>query len=265
MRFGICTSLDHAVYAAEAGCDYIESIAATLVPAQDEVAFAPIREQILASPVPLEVLNVFIPGEIKITGPSVDLPALQIYMDTLMRRAKEVGVSVIVFGSGGARSAPEGFAVEQAREQFVDVVRMAGDTAMKYGLTITVEPIHAGGCNILNRVEQGMVIVDRLNHPNVKLLADLFHMTKVGEPFANIVAAAGRFGHIHTGTPSLPETAEGEQLDFREFLDAVVKAGYDGRISVEDNNGLFQWKQLPLTAGFRAAIEYVKAQLPVKA
>jgi hypothetical protein len=43
---------------------------------------------------------------------------------------------------------------------------------------------------------------------------------------------------VHLATPSLPETAEGADYDFAGFFKALRAAGYDGRVSVEDNPGL---------------------------
>jgi sugar phosphate isomerase/epimerase len=101
--------------------------------------------------------------------------------------------------------------------------------------------------------------VDRLNHPHVKLLADLYHVEAEKEPFVNIAAAGKRLAHIHLATPSIPATGTGIDYDMHGYIAAVRKAGYDGRMTVEDNPGLLGKKEPPLTEVYRAVLEYVKS------
>ncbi len=264
MRIGICTNPDLLDDAYAAGYAFAEMAAASLMFDQDDAAFAPIRARLLAAPIRVEAFNCFLPAHLKVTGPEVDLPAVGRHMDTVLRRASEVGASIMVFGSGGARTIPDGFPVERAREQFVEAARLAGQTAAKYGMTITLEPLLKRGCNFFNRTDQGITYVDTINHPNVRLLTDLYHITWEGEPFEHMVAAGPRLAHIHTATPCLPATGtdNGPVYDFPNFLATLARAGYDGRISVEDNPGLLGKFQPPLTEVYRVMREYVESCLP---
>lgn len=261
MRLGICVALENLRDAAAAGFDFGESTVSTLRPDQDEAAFASVRDQFYAKSIRIEALNCFIPGRLRVTGPAVDLPALRRYVEIVMRRAAEVGVAIIVFGSGGARVLPEGFPVKRGWEQLAAAARLTAEIAGNYGIKIAMEPLFKRGCNFFNRVDQGAALVDRVNHPNLKLLADLFHVTTEQEPFENIAAAGKRLAHVHLGTPSIPETAKGREFDFDGFFRALARAGYDGRLSVEDNPGLLAGKKPPLVAVFRAIREFLASRL----
>ena len=136
---------------------------------------------------------------------------------------------------------PEGFDdVKRAWEQLADAARLAAEIAAKYGVLIAMEPLYKSACNFFNRVDQGSAFVDRIAHPNLKLLADLYHVAAENEPLSNIAAAGARLAHIHVATPSIPETREGVDYDFQGFFHALKQAGYDGRVSVEDNPGLLR-------------------------
>ena len=72
-----------------------------------------------------------------------------------------------------------------------------------------------------------------VNHPNVKLLSDYFHVIANHDNIEDI-RAIGEFGHIHIAAGKgrlYPLSEEGEQ--YREFIGALKAAGYDGRISIE--------------------------------
>ena len=257
MRLGIFTNIDLLADAAAADYDYAElSAASTLAASEDEAAFRPTRDRILAAPIPVEAFNCFLPGQLKVVGPDVDLQAVRSYMDVALRRAAEVGASIVVFGAGGSRRTPEGFPIDRAWKQLDEAARLAGEFAAQYGLTIAMEPLFKRSCNYFNRVDQGAEFVDRVNHPSLKLLADLFHVAAEEEPLENIVRAGSRLAHAHIPTPAIPETGEGFPYDFDGFFAALAKAGYDGRISVEDNNGLLGGKE-PLVNAYRAVRECV--------
>ncbi|MHB9133461.1 MAG: sugar phosphate isomerase/epimerase family protein [Armatimonadota bacterium] len=265
MRIGICVGIDQLADAHEAGYAYAEMAVGTLLTEQDEAAFAPVRKQILDAPIRVEAFNCFLPASIRVTGPSVDLDAVKKHMETALRRASEVGAEIMVFGSGGARTLPDGFPLNRGWYQLEEAARIAADTAAKYQMTIVMEPLLKRACNFFHRVDEGAAFVDRVNHPNLSLLTDLYHITAEEEPFTNIADAGARFAHTHLATPAIPATGEGVNYDFKTFFAELAKAGYDGRTSVEDNPGLFAGKSAPFTAMFRAVLEYVQSNLPVKA
>jgi sugar phosphate isomerase/epimerase len=264
MRLGICTGIDGMADAAAAGYDYVELAVPVLIADQDEAAFAPVRKSILDAPIPVEALNCFVPGHLRMTGPEVDLAAVRAHMDTALRRASEIGASIVVMGSGAARRAPDDFPLDRAMAQFVEAARMAGETAEKYGVTVALEPLVTKQCNFFNRVDTGVEIVEKVNHPRLRLLTDLFHFTAAGEPWENIVQAGARLAHTHLATPSIPETAEGEAYDFANFFAALAEAGYDTRSSVEDNPGLLRQAPGPRVEAYRAVREFVASFLPAR-
>ncbi len=238
MRKGICTGPDCSALAAEAGFDFVEMGCWALMPDNTHAEFATALTTLKALPIPVEAFNCFIPGALKVVGPDVDLKKVGAYMDVVLRRARETGADVMVFGSGGARNAGPDFPAERAWDQLAQAALLAGETAARHGVTVVMEPLCKKACGYFRRVDQGVELVDRVGHPNLKLLTDLYHFTDADEPLDDIVKAGNRLAHVHLATPSLPETAAGEAYDFAGFFQALREAGYDGRVSVEDNPGL---------------------------
>lgn len=177
--------------------------------------------------------NCFLPPDLKITGPVVDYPRLDRYAATAFRRAREIGMTVIVFGSAGARGVPDGFSHAYAFEQFVDVLRQFAPLAQAQGVTVVVEPLQRGECNFINTIIEGAEIVERVAHPNVKLLVDIFHMARNGEPPDSIVQVGRHVHHVHIAENKDRAAPGVHGEDFRPFFRALKKTGYNDRLTIE--------------------------------
>ena len=73
-------------------------------------------------------------------------------------------------------------------------------------------------------MSEGASIVERVNHKNIRLLCDLFHMTADGEPPQAIVDAGKHIRHCHIAEAA-ERTAPGtDGDDFRPYLRALKKS-----------------------------------------
>jgi len=77
-----------------------------------------------ACPLAMPASNCLLPASLKIVGPSVDTVALTRYAETIFRRAREIGMTIMVVGSAGARVIPEGWSAARAFEQYVETLRL---------------------------------------------------------------------------------------------------------------------------------------------
>jgi sugar phosphate isomerase/epimerase len=59
--------------------------------------------------IPIEAMINFLPAELKVVGPKVDVAAQEAYLARAFAVAERLGVKTVVFGSGKARSFPAGF------------------------------------------------------------------------------------------------------------------------------------------------------------
>jgi len=177
-----------------------------------------------------------------------------------LRRMHDCRIGIMVFGSAGARAMPVEYDRSKARLQFLEAVRIAGDIAARYGITIVLEPILSVNCNIFNLVCEGSAFIDTLAHPQVKLLADLYHVAAGAEPYDHIIAAGARLYHVHLPTPAIPETGEGTAYDFSGFLAALQQAGYQGRMTVEDNPHLLGKVRAPYPQAIVAIRRFIESQ-----
>lgn len=233
MQFGVCGGPDLAQIAQSAGYDYFEwSVSGLLHPREDESVFHAALEQARAVGLPCPAVNVFIPSDLKITGPDVDHPALEGYVATALRRANEAGVSLVVFGSGAARAIPESFDRQLAWRQLVEFGRMAAAIGEHYGVTLALEPLSRSECNIINTVSEGASLVREVNQPAFRLLVDGYHWANNGDTAVAILEHAALLVHAHVATLNGRRSPRPGD-DCAPFLTALKQAGYTGRVSIE--------------------------------
>ncbi|MCX6955293.1 MAG: sugar phosphate isomerase/epimerase, partial [Verrucomicrobia bacterium] len=151
-----------------------------------------------------------------------------------------VGMTLIVFGSAGARMVPEGFPIAKAFEQYVDILRQFAPLAEENGVTIVVEPLNRGECNLVNTILEGAEAVRRANHSAVKLLVDIFHMLRNGESADDIVKVGPLIRHAHVAENKDRAAPGVHGENHRAFYRALNRAGYRGRLTVEAD-----WTDLP--------------------
>lgn len=104
---------------------------------------------------------------------------------------------------------------EQQRAQIVEGLKRAGDIAAARGVTITVEPLSVGANQprrAMDRCAEAFPIIKDVNHPNVKICFDLYHLqrtegnlvvnlrTGLQEKLIKIVQIGDNPGRLEPGT-----------------------------------------------------------------
>lgn len=234
-----------------AGYDFCEnSVSAFLIPDKDDAAWAEQKEKILAENKILKTVscNGFLPGTFRLTGPEPTHEAALEYAMRACRRADEVGLDYIVFGSGAARKIPDGFDHAEGRRQFVDFCRKLAAAMEAAGcrVTIVLEPLNWKETNLLNYVREGAEIVDEIGSDRIRLLADLYHMCAGGEKAEALVAAGRRLRHVHVADPTRQYPGF-SSADLSPYFRALDAAGYSDGVSIE--------------SGWPGGDDYAKARL----
>ena len=244
--FGACRGPDDVKLMASVGYDFWEwNVGAAFDPAKGDEWWKAQRDKIAAQPLPLRSCNGFIPGKFRLTGPKADhAPALD-YAETALRRAEEVGVKTVVFGSGGARNVPGDFTVagvpgpdlEKGTRQYADFCReLCRRVADLRTVQVVIEPLRPNESNIINYVWQGVQICEDVNSPRLAQLADIFHMMMGRESAASIVAAGRWLKHCHIasyGTRSFPGSDPETVGRLKPYFEALKSIGYAGGVSCE--------------------------------
>lgn len=232
--FGACQGLDRAAKMKAAGFDFIElGVGGTLRPRDTDEAFKPQLDKLLASPLPIRSCNGFLPGELKLTGPNTRQEEALAYAEKACRRADLINMATIVFGSSGARNAPEGFDIEKAKAQFIDFCRKLGDRIADCKVTVVLEPLNKKEANYLRTVLEGSEMVDAIGKPRIQLLGDFYHMRCEKETADSFRKAGAKIRHCHIAELNGRVCPGTNGEDFSDYFTALRDIGYAGGISCE--------------------------------
>ena len=233
-KIGISTTITNNKILEAAGYSFVEEyVRGFLVPNESESVFEQKLALLKTSKLPIEACNSFLPGDLKCVGPSPALEEIIKFGETSFRRAKLAGIKTIVFGSGGARSIPEGFSAKEAKNQFVSLCKQLATAAKKYNVVISLEPLNTRECNFINSLIEGAEIVQAVNHENFRLLADIYHMLMENESPSNILKYGDLIYHTHIAEKTGRSAPGVHNEDFIPYFRALKQANYKGRMTIE--------------------------------
>jgi sugar phosphate isomerase/epimerase len=175
-----------------------------------------------------------VPAALKIVGPEADLERLTRYISRVARRAKPLDVRILGFGSGGARSVPDGFDRERAMQQLIEFSRVGARFAADSGVVMAMEPLNRPECNFINTVAEVHEIVRAVDSPAFRVLLDTYHLWRENEPLENVAAATPYIAHVHVADlENRTPPGESGTSDYRPVFRLLKAAGYDALMSVE--------------------------------
>lgn len=232
---GIAAPMNQAAALKAAGIDFLtEGVDRLLVPDQSDEAFAANLNTLAAAPLPVLACNNFIrPRHLRSVGADANHEAVLAWADTTFARAKRAGARFVVFGSSGSRAIRDDWPRDRAEAQFRELLGKMGTLAERHDITVTLEQLRAQECNFINHIAEGAAMIRSVGHPRVRLLADLFHMTVMGDTPADLRAAMDVVVHLEIAeTAGRTAPGVGGQ-DFRPFFRVLREQGYRGAVNIE--------------------------------
>jgi D-psicose/D-tagatose/L-ribulose 3-epimerase len=147
-------------------------------------------------------LNLF--GEASVRAAMLD------HLDAICRIGAGLGAGPLVFGSPKNRDR-RGLDDAQAERVAVDFFRVLGDRAARHGVSICLEPNpERYGSNFMTTTAAAATIVERVDHPAIRLQLDAGALTINAEPVdPTIRTVAALIGHVHASEPDLVTLGDG--------------------------------------------------------
>jgi sugar phosphate isomerase/epimerase len=242
MLIGCCCPIENVSAARAAGFDYIECTVVSLRPEEDGAKVATVIAEYNATVLPVRAFNVFLPGGLKIVGPDVDQERVKRYLASALERVGRIGAQILVFGSGGARSIPDGFPRDEATHQIADFLHMVADITDDSKLVVAIEPLNRRESNVINSVAEGVELAKTVNRPSIRVLADFYHMSEESEPLDHLLLYQDWIVHVHVADTGRHAPGTG-QYPYEQFAANLRQAGYEGMVSVE-----CRWTDFPTEA-----------------
>jgi sugar phosphate isomerase/epimerase len=241
-RFGCCGSMispatdpvggEIVESLARFGFDYIELSLAHLT-ALPEGEFDGLQKRLERSGITCEACNNFFPPSVRLTGPEARLSAALEYANGALGRAARLGGRIVVFGSSGAKNVPQGFPVDAAWQQIRELLGHLGSMAARQGITIVIEPLCKQESNLVNNAAEGLRLAREVDHPNIRLLIDYYHLMMEHEDPDILLEAGPMIRHLHFAQVAGRAFPQDPDDGYVRFFDRLRRIGYAGRCSIE--------------------------------
>lgn len=235
VKIGYCGPLKDIDAVKAAGFDYME-VRTSEVAALSNADYATVAAKFKQIGLPVLSANLFIPSDIKVTGPNIDKERQMEYVRRALDRVSRLGVRLVVFGSGGARQVPDGFSKQEAFQQLVDFGKRIAPEARSRNITIAIEPLRHQETNIVNNTTEALAWVNAVNDPNIQLMIDFYHFEVEKEDPANILKVKDHLRHLHMANPQgrvVP--LKWDEYNYAPFFAVLRQIHYDRLISLEAN------------------------------
>jgi sugar phosphate isomerase/epimerase len=176
------------------------------------------------------------------------------YLVELARGCRDLGGTLMVFGSPAQRRIPAGATRAQAEDYSLDTFRRAASGIAEAGVLLCLEPLSPPEADFLNTCAEAVHLLERLDHPSFGLHLDVKAMsTDDGSTPELIRRYGGRAGHFHANDSNRRGPGFGN-TDFVPIFRALKESGYQGWVSVE----VFDYSPDPETIA-RESIRYMRA------
>ncbi len=112
-------------------------------------------------------------------------------------------------------------------------LRAVAPHAEAAGVVLCLEPLNRFECHLLNTIEAGATFVQRINHPNIRIMYDTFHANiEEADPFQPIDDFGEWIAHVHISENHRGAPGSGH-APLKETIRRFLAAGYTGPFVVE--------------------------------
>jgi D-psicose/D-tagatose/L-ribulose 3-epimerase len=175
------------------------------------------------------------PKGLHVTGPDADLRRRSWeHIRRLIDLCADLGPQgVMVFGSPKQRCTSGGLTRAEATRHFIDGLAAIAPDACRREVTVLVEALPIGQCDVVQTLEEAAAIVREVGSPFVQTMFDVHNAVDEAEPHASLVDRYfEQIRHVHVNELDGRHCGAGT-YDFRPVLDMLVRRGYSGWVSLE--------------------------------
>lgn len=269
MRFAICNELFEAWpfdqvcrFIKSAGYDGLEVAPFTLAPRITDVTRerrALLRQQAADAGVEIIGLHWLLAGtqDLYLTSPDLTVRSRTAdYIVALSEACRDLGGTLMVFGSPKQRSLLPGVSREQAFDWAAETFRRVMPAVSGAGVSICMEPLSPAETDFINTCDEASALIRAVDHRDFKLHLDVKAMASERTPMRDLIHRYARAaGHFHANDVNLQGPGFGD-VDFVPIFRALYDAGYDRWVSVE----VFNYKPDPETIA-RQSADYMRRTL----
>jgi sugar phosphate isomerase/epimerase len=140
---------------------------------------------------------------------------------------------VMVFGSPQQRGTSNGMSREEATKNYVDGLAGVAPHAMERGVTVLIEALPVGQCDVVQTLDEAASLVRQINSPAIRTMFDVHNAVDEVEPHATLVERHFdliRHVHINEMDGRYPGTGD---YNFKPVFQVLKDRNYQGWVSLE--------------------------------
>lgn len=119
------------------------------------------------------------------------------------------------------------------RAVLVEALEELGTCAAEADVRLFLEPLNRYEDHMVNRLDQGRLLLEVCDRPAVRLTADLYHMNiEEADPIAALRAAGDAVEHVHASDSNRLEPGRGH-VDWAAVRAALKDIRFDGWLAIE--------------------------------
>ncbi len=231
MKLGWCAPFAKAELVRDIGYDYLEVPLAGFG-LEDDASLVAAKKAVEIAPLPLIVFNWFYPQDFRVVGEHVDTARIKSYLGRAAELMHHAGAQSAVLGSAWSRNVAAGYSRERAREQILENYRWVADAFRGSGVTVGIEAQNLKEANIITRLAEAVDYAKMVNRPEIRVMADFYHMDEEKEPLSDLKTYADWIIHIQLADSDRRNPGTG-RYDYANFFRYLKEGGYAGTVSVE--------------------------------
>ncbi|MFO0941978.1 MAG: sugar phosphate isomerase/epimerase family protein [Pirellulales bacterium] len=137
-----------------------------------------------------------------------------------------------IIGSMQGRWTPQ-VSRDQALLWLTESLNQLGEIAAQSGQKLFYEPLNRYETNLARTLDEGVQLIQSVASPNVRLLADLFHLNIEESSIEQSIEQAGEYiGHVHFVDSNRRAAGMGH-IVYPPIIQALRKTNYQGYLSAE--------------------------------
>lgn len=175
------------------------------------------------------------PKGLHVTAPDPDLRARSWrHIHHLIDLCADLGPGgVMVFGSPKQRGTTGGLSRADATRHMVEGLAEAAPHAATRGVTILLEALPAGQCDVVTSLDEAAALVRQIDHPAVRTMFDCHNAIDETEPHAALLERHYHLiRHVHVNELDGRHPGTGS-YDFKPVFEVLRRRQYGGWVSLE--------------------------------
>lgn len=251
MKFSMCTAVygmndlhDTINRAAKVGFDAVELTAALHMPVGSTPEYRrQVKGWIRDAGLECSALHYIFDGSVKLATKDRELnKKCAEYLCSVVDVAADMEAKTVIVGSGGAtRHLDDDRDRPEATKCMADVIHTVGEYAAKKDVFLAMEAINRYETNFLNTMKEATEFAELVDHPNVRTMADTYHMNiEETAPAVSVMKYGYALQNLHLADSNRQSPGTGH-FDFKAVAEALKEIGFDKYCSFEVF-GLYPWK-----------------------